>query len=147
MIQKTITYEDFNGVKRTEEAHFHLSKPEIMEMQLSVDGGYDEKIKRIMNSQDNREIYNLYKEIVMASYGIKTPDGKQFLKTDVVDGHKYVNEFIQSEAFNTLFIQLLSNADEFAAFVNGIMPADIREQAAKITSIEEAKAIAAEAMR
>ena len=38
MFKKTITYEDYNGVKRTEDFHFHFSKAEIIEMQLSTAG-------------------------------------------------------------------------------------------------------------
>ena len=30
MFKKTITYEDYNGVKRTEDFYFHFSKAEIV---------------------------------------------------------------------------------------------------------------------
>ena len=32
MLKKTITYTDYNGVRRTEDFWFNLSKAEIMEM-------------------------------------------------------------------------------------------------------------------
>lgn len=147
MIKKEVTYTDFNGTKRTEEHFFHLSKPEMMELQLSEEGGMYEKIQRIINSNDNKEIYAIYKQFVLASYGKKTADGKGFVKFDPVDEHKYANEFVQTEAFNELFIQLLANADEFAKFLTGILPADLQEQVSNVTTIEEARAIAAEAMR
>lgn len=36
MTKETITYTDLNGVQRTEDFYFDLSKPEIVKMQASA---------------------------------------------------------------------------------------------------------------
>ena len=46
MLKKTFTYIDYNGVERTEDHYFNLSKAELMEMELSTTGGLAEMIKR-----------------------------------------------------------------------------------------------------
>ena len=38
MTKETITYTDLNGVQRTEDFYFDLSKPEIVKMQASAKG-------------------------------------------------------------------------------------------------------------
>lgn len=38
MTKETITYTDLNGVQRTEDFYFDLSKPEIVKMQASAQG-------------------------------------------------------------------------------------------------------------
>lgn len=117
MLKKTITYNDFNGVERTEDFYFNLTKAELMEMQLETDGGLDVKIKKIVDSKDAHEIVKFFKKIVLQAYGVKSDDGKRFVKSD-----KLREEFEQSAAYSDLFMLLATNADEASAFVNGILP-------------------------
>lgn len=120
MIKKTITYVDYNGTERTEDHYFHLTKAEIMEMEMSIDGGLAEMITRIVAAQKVPEIIKVFKDLILKSYGVKSPDGKRFIKNqDLID------EFAQTEAYSQLFMELATDADKAAEFVNGIMPADI----------------------
>lgn len=120
MIKKTITYTDYNGTERTEDHFFHLTKAEIMEMEMSIDGGLAEMINRIVAAQKVPEIIKIFKDLILKSYGVKSPDGKRFMKDQ-----KYIDEFTQTEAYSILFMELATDADKAAEFVNGIMPADI----------------------
>lgn len=123
MLKKTITYTDYNGTERTEDFYFNLSKAEIMEMEMSESGGLAEMITRIVAAQDNPAIIAIFKKLVLAAYGEKSPDGKRFVKI-TPDGHRLANDFAQTEAYSQLFMELAADADAAAAFVNGIIPAD-----------------------
>lgn len=117
MIKKTIAYTDYNGNERTEDHYFNLNQAEIMEMQMSTDGGLDEQIKRIVAAQNAPEIMKLFKSIILKSYGVKSADGKRFIKSDEIS-----TEFSQTEAYASLFMELVTDADAAAKFVNGIVP-------------------------
>ena len=117
MLKKTIKYTDYNGEERSEDFYFNLSKAEIMEMEMSQNGGMSEYIKKIVNTQDNVSIMNLFKEIIQKSYGEKSLDGKRFIKNK-----ELTEAFTQTEAYTELFVELVSDADAAAKFVNGIIP-------------------------
>lgn len=124
MITKSITYTDYNGVERTENFMFNLSKAEIMEMELTTTGGLAEMIQRIVAAQDTPSIIKIFKDLILKSYGVKSPDGKHFVKSKELS-----TEFSQSEAYSVLFMELATDADAAAAFVNGIVPSDVAKQA------------------
>ena len=125
MIKKTITYTDYNGNERKEDFYFNLSKAEVMEMEMSTTGGLAEMIQRIVAAQDAPAIIKVFKELVLKAYGIKSPDGKRFIKSDDLSA-----EFSQTEAYSQLFMELATDADAAANFVNGIVPAEMAKQAA-----------------
>lgn len=125
MLKKTITYTDYNDIERTEDFYFNLSKAEVMEMQMSTTGGLAEMIQRIVAAQDAPAIIKIFKDLVLKAYGQKSADGKRFIKSEELTA-----EFAQTEAYSQLFMELATNADAAAAFVNGIVPADLAKQAA-----------------
>lgn len=117
MLKKTITYTDYNEVERKEDFYFNLTKAEIMEMEMSISGGLTEMINRIVAAQDAPAIVKIFKELVLKAYGIKSPDGKRFIKSE-----ELATEFAQTEAYSQLFMELATDADAASAFVNGIVP-------------------------
>lgn len=125
MIKKTITYTDYNGNERTEEFYFNLRKDEITKMELSIKGGLAEMIKRIVDAQDTPAIIEVFEDLIKRSYGVKTPDGRGFTKKA-----EDLEAFMATEAYSQLFMELATNADAAAAFVNGIVPADMAKQVA-----------------
>ena len=118
MLKKTITYTDYNQVERTEDFYFNLTKAEVMEMEMSTSGGLDELIKKIVAAQDAPAIIKIFKDLILKAYGEKSPDGKRFIKSEEI-----ATSFSQTEAYSQLFMELATNADEAAKFVNGIIPA------------------------
>lgn len=118
MLKKTFTYTDFNGVERTEDHYFNLSKAELMEMELSTTGGLAEMINKIVAAQDAPAIVKIFKDLVLKAYGQKSADGRRFIKSKELS-----DEFSQTEAYSQLFMELATDADAAAAFVNGIVPA------------------------
>ena len=118
MLKKTITYKDYNGVERTEDFMFNLTKAEILEMQLTKDGGMDAAIKKIVDAKDAPEIMKVFKDLILKSYGIVSDDGRRFIKSKEIS-----DSFAQTEAFSILFMELATDTDAASAFVNGIVPA------------------------
>ena len=118
MLKKTFTYTDYNGIERTEDHYFNLSKAELMEMELSTAGGLAEMINRIVAAQDAPAIVRVFKDLVLKAYGRKSDDGRRFIKSKELS-----DEFAQTEAYSQLFMELATDADAAAAFVNGIVPA------------------------
>lgn len=127
MIKKTITYTDYDGNERTEDKYFNLSKPELIEMQASEVGGLEKKIEKISQEQDIKKIIELMKEIIQKSYGVKSDDGKRFIKNQ-----ELLDEFMQSEAYSELFMELATDADAASEFINGILPKGLVEEVKKL---------------
>lgn len=125
MIKKTITFTDYNGTERTEDFYFNLTKAEVMEMEMSVKGGLAEMIQRVIAAQDQPAIIKIFRDLITRAYGVKSPDGRKFMKSA-----ELTEDFVQTEAFSELYMELATNAEAAAAFVNGIVPADMAKQAA-----------------
>jgi hypothetical protein len=132
MIKKTITYTNFNDVEVTEDFYFNLNKYEIINLQFTEDGGnFEELVTKIINEKDNQKILAMFQELIMKSYGEKTPDGKRFIKKDPVDGHLLAEDFVQSAAYDQFFLDFLK--DDYASkFVTGLVPADMAQEIEKI---------------
>lgn len=125
MLKLTETYTDYNGVERTEDFYFNLTKAELMEMEMTTTGGMAEMIQRIVNAQDVPSIIKIFKKLILESYGVKSPDGKRFVKSQELR-----EEFSQTEAYSNIFMRLSTDAEKAAEFVNGIVPSDIDTQKA-----------------
>lgn len=136
MLKKTIKYTDFNDVERTEDFYFNLSKAELTEMQLSENGGLAELIKSIVNTGDSAAIMDIFKKIILKAYGVKSVDGKRFMKVNE-NGHSLATEFEQTEAYSVLFMELASDAGAAANFIKGILPKGIDIKDEDMKSIKE----------
>ena len=130
MLKKTITYTDYNGTERTEDFYFNLTKAELMEMELSTTGGLSEMIQNIVKAQDVPAIIKIFKDLVLKAYGEKSADGKRFVKVNDA-GVPLANTFVDTEAYSQLFMELATDADAAAKFVNGIVPKDTAMEAEK----------------
>lgn len=117
MYGKKIKYTNYNGEERERKFYFNLSKAELLEMELSTNGGYENFINRIIETRDNKELVRIFKDLIHKSYGVISDDGEMFIKNEEV-----LNDFIQTEAYSELYIELATNAEAATAFVNGIMP-------------------------
>ena len=131
MLKKTIDYVDYNGVKRTEDFYFNLTKAEIMEMELGTEGGMAEMLQRIVSAQDTPTIVKVFKDLVLKAYGEKSADGKRFVKSDEI-----ATAFSQTEAYSQIFMELATNTDKAAEFVNGIMPSDVQKSPDELKKLE-----------
>lgn len=123
MIKKTVTYTDFNGIERTDELYFNLSKIELMELESGYEGGsYGAHLQKVVDDGNGVAIYNEFIRLINLAYGVKSEDGKHFRKSDeILEGFK------DSAAYETLLMDLLSDEDKLLAFTKGILPADLQD--------------------
>lgn len=126
MYKETVKYIDYNGVERTEDVYFNLSKAELMEMQLSTAGGFDTMINKLIKAQDQPTLVKVFKDIMLRSYGVPSPDGRRFVKTK-----ELAEEFTQTEAYSDLYMKFITDSEAAAKFINGIMPKSLIEQMSK----------------
>lgn len=117
MLKKTVTYTDYDGNERTEEFFFNLNKAEVTEMELSIEGGMEKMLKKIIESRDGKRIIEVMKDIVLRAYGEKSPDGRRFIKTPEMR-----EAFSQTEAYVNVFMELATDAKAASDFVRGILP-------------------------
>jgi len=126
MLKKTITYKDYDGNTRTEDFYFNLSRADVLEMELGVDGGMRKMLERIIQEKDNRRIVEAVKDFIARSYGVKSPDGKRFVKN-----RENLEDFMATEAYTELLMELLQDGDGASAFINGIFPKELLDEAEK----------------
>jgi len=127
VLKKTITYEDLNGDTVAEDHYFHLSKAELIELELSHEGGFDKHLQKIVDSKNGSEIISEMKKLILMSYGKKSDDGKRFIKSQ-----EFIDEFTQTEAWSTLFMEIATEAGKAVEFVRGVMPKGIEIELDKL---------------
>lgn len=118
MLKETLTYTDYEGNKRTEDFYFNLSKAEVLEMELQTAGGMEKMLKTIIDSKDTQRIVEVFKGIICRAYGVKSPDGRKFMKSEEI-----LRDFTETEAYSDLFFRLASDAEYASNFIRGILPA------------------------
>jgi len=126
MLKRVITFEDFNGDTVTETHYFNLTKTELVELEAEYEGGLEGYMQAIIDAKDNKTLLAEFKKIILMSYGVKSPDGKRFIKSTELR-----EEFSQTAAFDALFMELASSEDAGASFIASIIPRDLGETVAK----------------
>ena len=130
MLKKRIKYVDYDNNEREEDFYFNLSKAEIAEMELSIDGGLQKWIEKVVDARDMPQIIELFKKLILKSYGEKSPDGKRFIKSEELS-----REFSQTEAYSELFMELAMDETAAANFVNGIIPQEFSEATTEVSVV------------
>lgn len=120
MLKREIKYEDFNGEEAIDTFYFNISKAELIELEVEYDKGFGKFLQSVVESKDNKELVKRFKEIILMAYGEKSPDGKRFVKNEQIR-----EEFSQTAAFQSLFLELASDEKAAAAFVEGVLPRDV----------------------
>lgn len=120
MYKKKITYTDYNGQERTEDFYFNLSRSELIMLESTTPGGYAAMLQRIIDSKDQRQLMNEFTNLIKMSYGVKSDDGKHFIKNDEV-----VNEFLNSAAFDQMFLEFFTEENAASDFANGVLPSSM----------------------
>lgn len=117
MLKKTITYTDFNDNERTEDFYFNLTETELTELDLSHEGGLVKRLQDVIAASDSATIMQIFKGLLLKSYGVKSQDGRKFIKNQELR-----DDFEQTQAYNDFFMELSTDADKAVEFVKGIIP-------------------------
>ena len=123
MYQKAITYEDYNGNKKTKNFYFNLTRSEIAKMHLMTDGGLDQMIKKMIESGSNKEIFTYFENFVLSCYGEKSADGEEFIKNDEIR-----EKFRNHPAYDVLFMEFIEGGDKaMSDFINAVVPRNMQD--------------------
>lgn len=123
MLKKTITYNDYDGMERTEDFWFNLSKTELTKLDAELPGGVLGVLRKIIDKKDRKALVDFIETLILRSYGEKTLDGKRFVKTPDM-----AEEFMQTPAYDELFMSILSDTDSQTSFINGIIPQSMAKE-------------------
>lgn len=138
MIKKTVTYTDFDGNERTEDLYFNLTKNEMLEMAFEMpevtdtvgtdpdNVDVDAASRMLVEKLGNAGIVKFIKDLVFKAYGVKSEDGRRFIKSPELS-----TEFTQTMAYDEFIMSLLSNDEDASEFVKGVIPANMAQQAKK----------------
>ena len=120
MYKKTIAYTDYNGNQREEDFYFNLNASEIVKLEVTTEGGLEAYVREISSTLDGQRIMEFFEKLIETSYGKKSLDGRSFIKRP-----EYFEEFKGTEAYNTLFLELIQDAEAGVKFFNAVVPQDV----------------------
>ena len=142
MYKTVVTFENYDGEQRQMEVMCALTEAEVVELEVSWDGGLKSVLEKIIQEKDQKRMVEMMKMLITKSYGKKSIDGNKFIKNQEV-----LDDFMQTPAYSELFMLLSTDAEEASKFVNGIIPKKLAErakaleekEAAPVASIEDHK--------
>lgn len=137
MLKKPITFTDWNGELKVEEHWFNLTMAECLELQLSKTGGWSDRMIEYVENGNMDELVKVMKDVIKRAYGVRGPD-ESFLKSEEISA-----AFTTTEAYSALFMEVITDAEKSAEFVNGVMPADLVAKAAKASKLDAQAAMTA----
>lgn len=117
MFIKEITYTDYNNETRTEEACFHLSPAELTELECTTPGGLKNTLETAIKTKNGPEVMQFFKKLVQMAYGVKSPDGRRFMKSEEI-----WRNFSETEAYVELFMQLVTDENAAREFAEKVIP-------------------------
>lgn len=119
MFKHTATYTDFLGNQRTEDFRFNLTEKELTTLRFDLIGGngdFEAAMLRIISEQDQKKLLGIFEQLIDASYGILSPDGKYFTKNK-----EALDAFKSTQAYSDLYMKLGSDSKFASDFINGTM--------------------------
>lgn len=120
MLKQTVTFKNFDGVEETEDLYFHLSLPDLVDMEAEHEEGIGEYLEGVVKSGDNQQLMIVFKDLIRRAYGIRSEDGKRFERSPEIS-----NNFMQTFAYEAFFSTLISSADSAGDFFNGILSTEL----------------------
>lgn len=117
-------YTDYDGNERVEDFYFNLTKAEITDMELTTEGGMSAMLGRIIAAKDTAKLISVFKDLILKSYGQKSPDGRRFIKSE-----ELTKEFTETPAYSQIYLRLATDDKEATKFVNNVIPKDMQDEA------------------
>ncbi len=143
MFTKKVKYVDFDGNLREETVRFNLNESEVLDLQMSENGGLTAMIERMIETQDNAKLAAEFRRLLALSYGEKSLDGRSFVKEDE-EGRPLFRKFKQTGAYNEVYKWLLTGENAVLEFMEGIIPKEQKGNDRNLVALEKAKAAAKE---
>lgn len=134
MITREVTYIDYNGDEQTEKYYFDLTVPEMLELSFSSAGDIQSTLERLSNSRKVGEIFNIIQTLIFKSVGVKSDDGKRFVKNEEV-----LNDFKQSRGYESFLMKMMQDTDYASKFIEQLIPQDRIKQIAGVEKVDGGK--------
>lgn len=114
-----VKYTDIDGEEVEGTWWFHMSQADAVRLNMMAEGGdLREVLKEIAKDTNGKRVLANFDMLVKHSVGIR--DGKRFIRNQEI-----VDEFVQTGAYDKIFMDLVTNAEFAAEFVNGLLPANM----------------------
>lgn len=123
MLKRTIgPYKDFDGEMRDSTWYFDISQPELVELEVEFDAGFEGMIQKIIDTKDRKGLVAIFKRIVLMGVGEQVMDDGvlRFKKSDAIR-----ERFSQTMAYNVLFMELATDDKKAAEFMEGVLPEEV----------------------
>lgn len=116
MLKQRVVYTGFDGEQVEEDLYFNLSRLDLIELNQKY-GNKDmvAYIDEVVKNKDVFELYSILKDIVLKAYGVRSDDGKRFIRND-----KVKEEFLESLAFAQLIEDFHENDKALNNFIINI---------------------------
>ncbi|AVO25293.1 hypothetical protein PBI_GRAVY_53 [Gordonia phage Gravy] len=130
MLKQSVSYTDFDDNECVETLYFNLTKTELtdnlnMKEELEkIQQDFTGQPHRNLETHEIQRILDLVKTFMRLSYGIRSEDGKRFIKTPDL-----WTEFTQTAAYDSFLFGLFEDPSKALAFMTGILPKDLRSRA------------------
>jgi len=132
MLKELIKYTDFDDNEQSEYFYFNISKAQFLEMEASEPGGVVGMLKRVGEARDPKVVMQFMKDFIRKSYGIKSDDGKRFVKNDSIS-----DDFENTEAYSELYCRLCTDAKYAIQFIIRVFPLDEKERSDLFNRLEK----------
>lgn len=126
MLKKRIKYVDYDGNEREEDFYFSLNKAEVTRLNFSREGGVEASLQRMVDKNDYASIVDFINDLIRASYGEKSLDGKRFVKSKELS-----DAFFQTPAYDELFTEMINSPQFTQEFAIGVLPANVQAELRK----------------
>lgn len=139
MYRKVIAYKDFDGNAKSNIFYFNLTRPELVEMKRSPLVEMQKMIERVRGMEDpeneltveekdeiQEKMGGILRDLVILSYGVKSADGERFVKRVGDRPNGAGEDFVETMAYDALYMEMLSNFRNLIDFVRAIIPESIR---------------------
>lgn len=106
MLHKKVTYTNYNGEVVNEDVYFNLTSVELLRLEAKYGQSIPDKIKEVTEANDYRGIITLFEDLLLTAYGIKSEDGRRFVKDK-----EATKDFEDSIAYAEIFEQIILNPE------------------------------------
>jgi hypothetical protein len=116
VLKKTVTYiNPFTETEVTEDLYFNLTEAEIIQTAMAEGEGWADSLQRLSTATDGKQIITEFNKLLGMAYGRR--EGNRHVKSPEI-----TQEFLSSEAYSTLFLDLISSPGSGAEFFSALMP-------------------------
>lgn len=134
MYKTVIPYEDWDGTEKTAECRFHLTKGELLKLNLRYGGDIKARLEELAAREDWAEIIELMENIVLTAYGEKCRDseGREVFRKD----EERKAAFRGSEAYSELMVRLMQ-PEYLKEFLLGVVPVSLSQAVQESPAYQE----------